>query len=408
MKKEDILSELIENIKDNKLIKIVFSDRQDGDFNKIIMKSLSLKSAKNIQIESFKDNKAFHKNIELNNFQEIENILKEYIENFKQILLQIESLDISFMKKKENFIKKENKNNLIKNSNEHKKKKKYILNEGEKIDFLIELDLMSVEGKILKSSYNKFKQINKYLEFIDDVIVELKTKKLIDNHINILDFGCGKSYLTFALYYYLKHYRKDLSFSIVGLDLKKDVIEFCNKLAQKLDYKNLEFLNGNIKDYDRTKKVDLVFSLHACNNATDYSLEKALSLNAKAILAVPCCHHEFFEKIQKNKNSKFYDTLKIIADNGIVLDKFASLATDSFRSLTLELCGYKTKMIEFIDMEHTPKNILIKAIKSRSSNLKEKLKEYNRLKKFLGIQPLLEELTKKYFLIDTNIEIPYN
>ena len=408
MKKEDILSELIENIKDNKLIKIVFSDRQDGDFNKIIMKSLSLKSAKNIQIESFKDNKAFHKNIELNNFQEIENILKEYIENFKQILLQIESLDISFMKKKENFIKKENKNNLIKNSNEHNKKKKYILNEGEKIDFLIELDLMSVEGKILKSSYNKFKQINKYLEFIDDVIVELKTKKLIDNHINILDFGCGKSYLTFALYYYLKHYRKDLSFSIVGLDLKKDVIEFCNKLAQKLDYKNLEFLNGNIKDYDRTKKVDLVFSLHACNNATDYSLEKALSLNSKAILAVPCCHHEFFEKIQKNKNSEFYNTLKIMADNGIILDKFASLATDSFRSLTLELCGYKTKMIEFIDMEHTPKNILIKAIKSKSSNLKEKLKEYNRLKKFLGIQPLLEELTKKYFLIDTNTEIPYN
>ena len=408
MKKEDILSELIENIKDNKLIKIVFSDRQDGDFNKIIMKSLSLKSAKNIQIESFKDNKAFHKNIELNNFQEIENILKEYIENFKQILLQIESLDISFMKKKENFIKKEIKNNLIKNSNEHNKKKKYILNEGEKIDFLIELDLMSVEGKILKSSYNKFKQINKYLEFIDDVIVELKTKKLIDNHINILDFGCGKSYLTFALYYYLKHYRKDLSFSIVGLDLKKDVIEFCNKVAQKLDYKNLEFLNGNIKDYDRTKKVDLVFSLHACNNATDYSLEKALSLNAKAILAVPCCHHEFFEKIQKNKNSGFYNTLKIMADNGIVLDKFASLATDSFRSLTLELCGYKTRMIEFIDMEHTPKNILIKAIKSKSSNLKEKLKEYNRLKKFLGIQPLLEELTRKYFLIDTNTEIPYN
>ena len=408
MEKENVLFELKKNIQEDKLIKIVFSDKQNGDFSKIIIKPLSLKTSKNIQIESFKDNKAFHKNIELNNFQEIENILKEYIENFKQILLQIESLDISFTKKKENFIKKENKNNLIKNSNEHNKKKKYILNEGDKIDFLIELGLMSVEGKILKSSYNKFKQINKYLEFINDVIVELKTKKLIDNHINILDFGCGKSYLTFALYYYLKHYRKDLSFSIVGLDLKKDVIEFCNKLAQKLDYKNLEFLNGNIKDYDRTKKVDLVFSLHACNNATDYSLEKALSLNAKSILAVPCCHHEFFEKIQKSKNSDFYNTLKIMLDNGVVLDKFATLATDSFRSLTLELCGYKTKMIEFIDTEHTPKNILIKAIKSKSSNLKEKLKEYNRLKEFLGIQPLLEDLTKKYFLIDTNTEIPYN
>ena len=388
MEKENVLFELKKNIQEDKLIKIVFSDRQSGDFNKVIIKPIILKSTKNIQIESFKDNKAFHKNIDLNNLQELENILKEYIENFKQILLQIEGSDISFIRKKENFSRKEKESNLIKTSNEHNKKKQYILNEGDKIDFLIELGLMSVEGKILKSSFNKFKQINKYLEFIDDVIEELKAKKLITNHINVLDFGCGKSYLTFALYYYLKNYRKDLTFSIVGLDLKKDVIEFCNKLAKKLNYENLEFLNGNIKDYDKSKEVDLVFSLHACNNATDYSLEKALSLDAKAILAVPCCHHEFFEKIQKNKNSEFYNTLKIMADNGVVLDKFATLATDSFRSLSLELCGYKTKMIEFIDMEHTPKNILIRAIKSKSSNLKEKLVEYNKLKEFLGIKNL--------------------
>ena len=408
MEKENVLFELKKNIQEDKLIKIVFSDRKSGDFNKVIIKPIILKSTKNIQIESFKDNKAFHKNIDLNNLQELENILKEYIENFKQILLQIKGADISFIRKKESFSRKEKESNLVKSSNEHNKKKQYILNEGDKIDFLIELGLMSVEGKILKSSYNKFKQINKYLEFIDDVIEELKAKKLITNHINVLDFGCGKSYLTFALYYYLKNYRKDLTFSIVGLDLKKDVIEFCNKLAKKLNYENLEFLNGNIKDYDKSKEVDLVFSLHACNNATDYSLEKALSLDAKAILAVPCCHHEFFEKIQKNKNSEFHNTLKIMADNGVVLDKFATLATDSFRSLSLELCGYKTKMIEFIDMEHTPKNILIKAIKSKSSNLKEKLVEYNKLKEFLGINPLLEDLIKKYFFIDTNIEIPYN
>lgn len=408
MEKENVLFELKKNIQEDKLIKIVFSDRKSRDFNKVIIKPIILKSAKNIQIESFKDKKAFHKNIDLNNLQELEDNLKEYIDNFKQILLQIEGSDISFIRKKENFSRKEKESNLIKTSNEHNKKKQYILNEGDKIDFLIELGLMSVEGKILKSSFNKFKQINKYLEFIDDVIEELKAKKLITNHINVLDFGCGKSYLTFALYYYLKNYRKDLTFSIVGLDLKKDVIAFCNKLAKKLNYENLEFLNGNIKDYDKSKEVDLVFSLHACNNATDYSLEKALSLDAKAILAVPCCHHEFFEKIQKNKNSEFYNTLKIMADNGVVLDKFATLATDSFRSLSLELCGYKTKMIEFIDMEHTPKNILIKAIKSKSSNLKEKLVEYNKLKEFLGIKPLLEDLIKKYFLIDTNTEIPYN
>ena len=408
MEKENVLFELKKNIQEDKLIKIVFSDRQSEDFNKVIIKPIILKSTRNIQIESFKDNKAFHKNIDLNNLQELEDNLKEYIDNFKQILLQIEGSDISFIRKKENFSRKEKDSNLIKTSNEHNKKKQYILNEGDKIDFLIELGLMSVEGKILKSSFNKFKQINKYLEFIDDVIEDLKAKKLITNHINVLDFGCGKSYLTFALYYYLKNYRKDLTFSIVGLDLKKDVIAFCNKLAKKLNYENLEFLNGNIKDYNKSKEVDLVFSLHACNNATDYSLEKALSLDAKAILAVPCCHHEFFEKIQKNKNSEFYNTLKIMADNGVVLDKFATLATDSFRSLSLELCGYKTKMIEFIDMEHTPKNILIKAIKSKSSNLKEKLVEYNKLKEFLGIKPLLEDLIKKYFSIDTNTEIPYN
>lgn len=408
MEKENILFESIKNIQEDKLIKIVFSDRKSGDFNKVIIKPIILKSAKNIQIESFKDNKAFHKNIDLNNLKELEDSLKKYIDNFKQILLQIEGSDISFIRKKESFSRKEKESNLIKTSNEHNKKKQYILNEGDKIDFLIELGLMSVEGKILKSSFNKFKQINKYLEFIDDVIEELKVKKLITNHINVLDFGFGKSYLTFALYYYLKNYRKDLTFSIVGLDLKKDVIEFCNKLAKKLNYENLEFLNGNIKDYDKSKEVDLVFSLHACNNATDYSLEKALSLDAKAILAVPCCHHEFFEKVQKNKNSEFYNTLKIMADNGVVLDKFATLATDSFRSLSLELCGYKTKMIEFIDMEHTPKNILIRAIKSKSSNLKEKLVEYNKLKEFLGIKPLLEDLIKKYFSIDTNTEIPYN
>ena len=299
MEKENILFESIKNIQEDKLIKIVFSDRKSGDFNKVIIKPIILKSTKNIQIESFRNNKAFHKNIDLNNLQELEYNLKEYIDNFKQILLQIEGSDISFIRKKENFSRKEKESNLIKTSNEHNKKKQYILNEGDKIDFLIELGLMSVEGKILKSSYNKFKQINKYLEFIDDVIEELKAKKLITNHINVLDFGCGKSYLTFALYYYLKNYRKDLTFSIVGLDLKKDVIEFCNKLAKKLNYENLEFLNGNIKDYDKSKEVDLVFSLHACNNATDYSLEKALSLDAKAILAVPCCHHEFFKKIQK-------------------------------------------------------------------------------------------------------------
>ncbi len=375
MDKEKILIELEEKIKNKELIKIIFSSKISGDFEKVIVKPIILKNGASIQFESFKENKAFHNNVSFENFSLLTENLKNNLENFSQILLQIQGKDILFVKKKE-----------------------YFLNEGKKIDFLIELNVMSPDGKVNKNSYNKFRQINKYLEFIDDTIGELKEKKLIKEHIKVLDFGCGKSYLTFALYYYLKNFRKELSFSIIGLDLKKDVINFCNNLAQKLNYKNLKFLNGDIKNYENPEEVDLVFSLHACNNATDYSLEKALSLNAKAILAVPCCHHEFFDKILKNKKSEFYSNLKIMADNGVVLDKFASLATDSFRSLSLELCGYKTKILEFIDVEHTPKNILIKAIKNKNINLAEKKKEYDNLKNFLGINPLLEELIKKYFI----------
>lgn len=397
---QKLINEILNEIKiDKSYRKIIFSNTKNAEFEKIIIKPIQLKNGEAIQIESFKNNKAFHKNIDIKDNDILLTIIDKYVSTYSQILVQKVGLDLTYLKKKNknDFSKKENKNNFKEVNLEHNKKKKYILNEGEKIDFLIELDVMTEDGKVLKANYNKFRQINKYLEFIDDSIKEMKEKKLIENKIKILDFGCGKSYLTFALYYYLQKYRDDLSFSIVGLDLKKDVIEFCNKTAKKLGYENLEFLNGNIKDYENVEEVDLVFSLHACNNATDYSLEKALSLNAKAILAVPCCHHEFFDKILKNKNSEIFNNLKIMTENGVVLDKFATLATDSFRSLALELCGYKTKMLEFIDVEHTPKNILIRAIKSNNINYDEKLEEYNKLKKFLGIEPMLEELIKKYF-----------
>lgn len=312
--------------------------------------------------------------------------------------MQTTGIDFIFNKKNNIFSKKEKKNSLKSEVKSHNKVKKYFLNEGENIDFLIMLGLMSEDGKIFKNSYNKFRQINKYLEFIDETIEELKNKNLIKNSLNVLDFGCGKSYLTFALYYYLKKFRQDFTFNIIGLDLKKDVIDFCNNLVKKLNYDNIKFINMDIKDFNG-EEVDLVFSLHACNNATDYSLLKALELNSKAILAVPCCHHEFYDKISKNKNSPFYENLKIMGENGIILEKFATLATDSFRSLALELCGYKVKMVEFIDMEHTPKNILIKAIKSNPSKtyLKEKAEEYSNFKNFFNIEPMLEDLLKIYY-----------
>lgn len=421
---EDIINLLVENIKNEKIVKYVFSNPtkksnikneetnelkssySNKNYNflaeKISIKLITIKNEKYIQIEIFKENKAYHKNISISNTEELKTIISDYTENFKQILLKLVGEDIILNRKKENnFTKKINKNNLSDAGISHNNIKNYILKDGEKIDFLIELNVMSKEGKVFKESYSKFRQINRYLEFIDDTIEEMKNKNLVNNKINVLDFGCGKSYLTFALYYYLKNFRKDLNFSIVGLDLKKDVIEFCNKTAEKLSYKNLKFLNGNIKDYSQDLGIDLVFSLHACNNATDYSLQKALELNAKAILAVPCCHHEFYEKISKNKTSPFFSILNNMATNGIMLEKFSTLATDSFRSLALERCGYKVKSLEFIDMEHTPKNILIKAIKTKYTNkqIQEKIEEYNKLKEFLGIEPLLENLLKKYYKV---------
>lgn len=398
MNKKAILEILVENIQNKKIIKYVFSDTKTYSHSKIILKPVLIKDEMQIQIESFRENKAFHSNFHPND-EKLFSLINEYIDNFKQILVQIPSYDLVFNKKNnEDFSKKERQNNLKIKISSHNREKKYFLNEGEKIDFLIMLNVMSEDGKVFKNSYNKFRQINKYLEFIDETIEELKTKKLIKNSINILDFGCGKSYLTFALYYYLKNFRKELSFNIIGLDLKKDVIDFCNSLAKKLAYEGLNFLNMDIKDFNG-EEVDLVFSLHACNNATDYSLLKALELNSKAILAVPCCQHEFYEKITKNKNSDLYKNLKIMVDSGIILEKFSTLATDSFRSLALELCGYKVKMAEFIDMEHTPKNVLIKAIKSNisSEKLEQKFEEYNKFKNFLAIEPLLENLLKKYY-----------
>lgn len=395
MKKQEMLNFLLEKISDKKFIKIIFSDTENYEYTKIILKALKIKNDIKIQIESFKNNKAFHINLDRND-KNLECFLEKYLDNFKQILLVVETKDFIVSKKGVNFSIKEKENSLITEIISHNRIKKYFLNEGEKIDFLIELKVMDESGKVFKNSYNKFRQINKYLEFIDETIEELKNKKLISNSINILDFGCGKSYLTFALYYYLKNFRKDLIFNIIGLDLKKEVINLCNDIAKKLDYENLSFINIDIKDFNG-EEVDLVFSLHACNNATDYSLLKALELNSKAILAVPCCHHEFYEKISAKKNSTFMKNLKIMGENGIILEKFATLATDSFRSLVLERCGYKVKMVEFIDMEHTPKNILIKTIKSNNINSKTKISEYENFKNFFEIEPLLEDLLKKYY-----------
>ncbi len=381
MDKEQILN-LIEK---NNIIKIVFSDSL-CDIKKVSIRKIVIKEKVFYQLEYIKDNKAYHKNLEKNIL--IKEIF-EYIYNFKQILINTVDKEYILSLKKDKYKVKE-KNANVNIDLEHNKKKKYILNEYDEIDFLVELGIMTKEYKVKKSSYNKFRQINKYLEIIDNTINEMKNKNLINENINILDFGCGKSYLTFAIYYYLEKYRNDLEFSIIGLDLKKDVIENCTKLSSKLGYNKIKFLNKDIKDFsgNNGNNTDLVISLHACNNATDYSILKALELDTKAFLAVPCCHNEFY------KNMKLKDELKFLENDKIILEKFAALTTESYRAAALELCGYKTTISEFIDIEYTPKNLLIKAIKS---NIKVDRKKYDSIKENLGIEPMLEKLIQKYF-----------
>ncbi|MFK4784698.1 class I SAM-dependent methyltransferase [Fusobacterium sp. MFO224] len=395
---EEKINLLIDDIfKNKKLVKCIFSNMKGNyPYTKVNIKPILIKNEFLYQFEEFQNNKAYHSNL---NVEDTFKKLSLLIENFNQYMIFTKEKDIQILKNKKGFKIKETKNIKEDVSLEHNKDKNYILKEGEPIPFLIKLGVMGENGKIFKKSYDKFKQINKYLQFIDETVCEMQSKKLINNSIKAIDFGCGKSYLTFALHYYFQ-IKNNLDFKIIGLDLKEDVIKDCNDIASELNLKNIEFLTGDIKDFDKLKDVDLIFSLHACNNATDYSLLKAMELNAKAILAVPCCQHEFNEKISSNKNSAFYDNESIIGKHGILLEKFSSIATDAFRAQALELCGFKTQVIEFIDLANTPKNVLIRGIREKTTeaSLNKKLKEYNIFKNFLGIEPILDTLLKPYFL----------
>ncbi|MGL4687987.1 MAG: class I SAM-dependent methyltransferase [Fusobacteriaceae bacterium] len=385
------------SIKENQLIKIIYSSSlRKNEYTKITVKPIKIKDELTYQVEYFKDNKAYHKNF---NSLECSSFLNDITDYFKNINIFTSEKEYSLIKNKDDFhgkIKIEKKTIEVK---EHNNKKEYIIPVGTPIEFLIDLNIMDKNGNILKNSYNKFRQINRYLEFIRDVINELKEKKEITDSIKVVDFGSGKSYLTFVLYYYLKVLRK-LNVEVIGLDLKKDVMNNCNDLAIKYGFTHLEFLHGDIKDFTKMKNVDLVFSLHACNNATDYAFIKGIELGAKAILAVPCCQNEFNKKITNSQSTSFKNDFSSIIEHGILLEKISSLLTDGFRANIMELCGYKSQVMEFIDTEHTPKNLLIKCIKEKASSTHLNIKklECEKYMEYIGINPIFYELAKKYFV----------
>ena len=271
------------------------------------------------------------------------------------------------------------------------KKKNYLLPEGVPIPFLVLLGIMNDEGKVISSRYDKFRQINRFLEFINDILPEFEDKREAGQPLRIADFGCGKSYLTFAVHYFLTEIKK-IPCEIEGLDLKEEVIAYCNDMASKLGLKGLIFHTGNIADYSGAHSPDLVITLHACDTATDFALQYAVEKGARAILSVPCCQHQINTQLQLRGKAggaegevpaEFQPLLKW----GIIREKFSSLVTDALRGEWLEAKGYKVQMLEFIDMEHTPKNILIRAIK-KGSAASDKDRE-PLLIKSLGVKPQL-------------------
>ncbi len=308
---DEVIRLLKEIFEEEILIQGVFSDlrKKDNDYKKVNIKPVLIKNRYHIHFTYEYDTKVIHKNLDI--YDSVEEIKYLLANIFKQGNIYSEEADLQILiskKFKVNILKK--KPSKKSGDLSHNKRKAYILKEGEKIDFLIRLGVMNKEGKVVAKKYDKFKQINRFLELVEDVVDKLdKTKK-----INIIDFGCGKAYLTFALYHYLVNVL-ELNIDIIGLDLKKDVIDFCNLVAEDLNYSNLTFIHGDIKDFQSLDKVDMVVTLHACDNATDGALAKSVKWDADVILSVPCCQHEFFNKIDNS-------TLNPMLKHGIVRRNF--------------------------------------------------------------------------------------
>lgn len=362
----------------------VFPDRM----SKVKIRPVLLKEGLCFQAEEQVGTQAFHRN--LNREEAAEYVAEKMEKAFRQCEMASASetglILVSKKGKPSIKIKKRTGAAPVRIQPAHNRKKRYILEEGRAVPFLVDLGVMTESGQIVRSRYDKFRQINRFLEMIEDVLPELPA----DQKLHIIDFGCGKSYLTFAVYYYL-NILKGYQVQITGLDLKEDVIRHCGQLSRKYGYHDLTFLQGDIAGYEGADQVDMVITLHACDLATDYALEKAVKWGAKVILSVPCCQHELNRQMKN-------ELMAPVFGYGLIRERMAALYTDAIRAQVLEYRGYGTQILEFIDMEHTPKNILIRAVKGKGKGRNGE--EIRRLLDFLQIEPAIVRLLAPELLRD--------
>ena len=383
--------ERIKDFLDEQLGQIILSNsRRKEEVSKVRVRPLLLQGKLVFQVEEFRGKQAFHQNL-------MKDEAYEYLQNamsdtFRQMelasakgsaqILVSKNGKMTVKVKKNRPVKGQAKIQAPSTLLDHNRKKKYVLGEGKPIPFLQDLGVMTADGRIVHSRYDKFRQINRFLEFVQDILPKLPKGR----EINIIDFGCGKSYLTFAMYYYLKELN-GFDIRVIGLDLQQDVIDHCNQLARKYGFEKLAFYHGDIASYEGVDQVDMVVTLHACDTATDYALAKAVRWNASVILSVPCCQHELNRQMKN-------DMLEPVLQYGLLKERMAALYTDGIRAEILENHGYRTQILEFIDMEHTPKNVLIRAVKEgKGKKNGKKLQEMmdflhveNTLAKEIGIQ----------------------
>lgn len=380
----DRLKSILEEHLDEGLGRIIISNpRRAALAQKVMIRPVLLKDQLHFQITEYRGKQVFHDNLEKQ--ETIVYIMEQMEHFFGQMVLESAKKTVNVLVSKKGTVtikQKAQKSEMKQTELSHNRKKRYILEEGTAVPFLVDLGVQTKEGKIVHSRYDKFRQINRFLEFIQDIVEDLPKGR----ELTIVDFGCGKSYLTFAMYYYLKELR-GYDIRVIGLDLKEDVIAYCRELKNKYGYEKMSFTTGDIASYTGVDAVDMVVTLHACDTATDYAMEKAVRWGASVILSVPCCQHELNYQI---KNEDLSPVLRY----GLLKERIAALVTDGLRAEMLEQCGYDTQVLEFIDMEHTPKNILIRGVKKKKAATAD-FGQYDQCCKALGVTPTLGRLLKE-------------